>query len=339
MFMAGEEEPDDQKVALEMDTHCLVTASQGTAYGCVREAVLDGNVLRLSLDPDALESLRLDEAEIEAVIEAPAESIARCRRTHERAQPGTDVRAHLPVGLIRRMSRKAAASVREPGGPLVGRADEDEDQGGQVCCPGVVVRVARGLQGADLVQSDSFPLQDVGEGEHGKAGVAIREGVKEGHVEVGPGRAGGQGDSRIGAVAQTLLEVALGVWCQGVAFPAAFGEGVASSEPDLRRAKDQLLPSGQKRAGERAPVGSVCARLSQRREQSVASIGVRGTASFPAPGGEAVHGGLDRGRPLTGCGSPVDPVPDLDPGGQGVSAHGRAALRSDLRRDPLPLRR
>ncbi|KOU59207.1 Imm10 family immunity protein [Streptomyces sp. IGB124] len=79
MFMAGEEEPDDQEVALEMDTHCLVTASQGTAYGCVREAVLDGNVLRLSLDPDALESLRLDEAEIEAVIEAPAESIARFR--------------------------------------------------------------------------------------------------------------------------------------------------------------------------------------------------------------------------------------------------------------------
>lgn len=40
MFMAGEEEPDDQEVALGMDTHCLVTAGQGTAYGCVREAVL-----------------------------------------------------------------------------------------------------------------------------------------------------------------------------------------------------------------------------------------------------------------------------------------------------------
>ncbi|MEU6949516.1 Imm10 family immunity protein [Streptomyces sp. NPDC046316] len=79
MFMAGEEEPDDQEVALGMDTHCLVTADQGTAYGCVREAVLEGDVLRISLDPEALESLRLDDAEIEAVLEAPAEDVARFR--------------------------------------------------------------------------------------------------------------------------------------------------------------------------------------------------------------------------------------------------------------------
>ncbi|APE26678.1 Imm10 family immunity protein [Streptomyces venezuelae] len=79
MFMAGEEEPDAQDVELGMDTHCLVTAGQGTAYGCVREAVLDGNVLRISLDPEALESLRLDEGEIEAVIEAPTEDVARFR--------------------------------------------------------------------------------------------------------------------------------------------------------------------------------------------------------------------------------------------------------------------
>lgn len=79
MFMAGEEEPDEQEVALGMDTHCLVTAGQGTAYGCVREAVLDGNVLRISLDPEALESLRLEEGEIEAVIEAPAHDVARFR--------------------------------------------------------------------------------------------------------------------------------------------------------------------------------------------------------------------------------------------------------------------
>ncbi|WP_019889402.1 Imm10 family immunity protein [Streptomyces purpureus] len=79
MFMAGEAEPDDQEVALGMDTHCLVTAGQGTAYGCVREAVLEGNVLRISLDPEALESLRLNEGEVEAVIEAPAEDVARFR--------------------------------------------------------------------------------------------------------------------------------------------------------------------------------------------------------------------------------------------------------------------
>ncbi|MFE7156775.1 Imm10 family immunity protein [Streptomyces sp. NPDC057636] len=79
MFMTGEEEPDDQEVALGMDTHCLVTAGQGTAYGCVREAVLTGNVLRVSLDPEALEDLRLTDSEIEAVIEAPAEDIVLFR--------------------------------------------------------------------------------------------------------------------------------------------------------------------------------------------------------------------------------------------------------------------
>ncbi|MEU4353619.1 Imm10 family immunity protein [Streptomyces virginiae] len=79
MFMAGEEEPDDQEVALGMDTRCLVTAGQGTAYGCVREAVLTGNVLRVSLDPDALEDLRLTDSEIEAVIEAPDEDIVLFR--------------------------------------------------------------------------------------------------------------------------------------------------------------------------------------------------------------------------------------------------------------------
>ncbi|WP_327257130.1 Imm10 family immunity protein [Streptomyces sp. NBC_01244] len=79
MFMAGEEDPDDQEVALGMDTHCLVTAGQGTAYGCVREAVLTGHVLRVSLNPEALADLRLSDSEVEAVIEAPAEDIALFR--------------------------------------------------------------------------------------------------------------------------------------------------------------------------------------------------------------------------------------------------------------------
>ncbi|MGW4162622.1 Imm10 family immunity protein [Streptomyces sp. NPDC004788] len=79
MFTAGEEDPDGQEVALGMDTHCLVTAGQGTAYGCVREAVLTGNVLRISLHPEALADLRLSDGEIEAVIEAPAEEVLRFR--------------------------------------------------------------------------------------------------------------------------------------------------------------------------------------------------------------------------------------------------------------------
>ncbi|MFF8262717.1 hypothetical protein [Streptomyces virginiae] len=45
---------------------------------------------------------------------------------------------------------------------------------GQVCRPGVIVRVPRCLQGADLTQPDSLQLQDVGQGEHGEAGVAIQ---------------------------------------------------------------------------------------------------------------------------------------------------------------------
>ncbi|WP_263172100.1 Imm10 family immunity protein [Streptomyces sp. SCSIO ZS0520] len=83
VFLAGAEEPDDQEAALGMDTYCLVTAGGGTAYGCVREAVLTGAVLRVALDPEALEDLRADdsriEAVVEAVIEAPADDLARFR--------------------------------------------------------------------------------------------------------------------------------------------------------------------------------------------------------------------------------------------------------------------
>ncbi|MEV7777054.1 Imm10 family immunity protein [Kitasatospora sp. NPDC088351] len=79
LFMSGEEEPDEQDIALGFDTHCLVTADQGTAYGCVREVVLTGNVLRVSLDPSDLAALGLDDPEIEATIEAPAEDLARFR--------------------------------------------------------------------------------------------------------------------------------------------------------------------------------------------------------------------------------------------------------------------
>lgn len=78
-FMCGGDEPDEQDVALGMDTHCLVTAGQGTAYGCVRSVVLDGNVLRVSLDPSSLPALGLADAEIEAVLEAPAEDVAAFR--------------------------------------------------------------------------------------------------------------------------------------------------------------------------------------------------------------------------------------------------------------------
>ncbi|MFF8905412.1 hypothetical protein [Streptomyces olivaceoviridis] len=79
LFMCDGTEPDGQEVSLGMDTHCLVTANQGTAYGCVRTVVLNGNVLRVSLDASALAALGLEDTEIEAVLEAPAEDIARFR--------------------------------------------------------------------------------------------------------------------------------------------------------------------------------------------------------------------------------------------------------------------
>lgn len=79
LFQCGAPEPDEQDVVLGLDTHCLVTADQGTAYGCVREAVLAGNGLTVSLDPAALDDLGLDDPEIEATIEAPAEQLAQFR--------------------------------------------------------------------------------------------------------------------------------------------------------------------------------------------------------------------------------------------------------------------
>lgn len=62
-----------------MDTHCLVTADRGTACGCVREAALTGNVLRVSLTSDALENPRPADGETESAIEAPAEDVIRFR--------------------------------------------------------------------------------------------------------------------------------------------------------------------------------------------------------------------------------------------------------------------
>lgn len=79
LFQRRADEPDEQDVSLGFDTHCLVTAGQGTAYGCVRSVELTGNVLRVSLARESLPALGLDDAEIEAVLEAPAEDVARFR--------------------------------------------------------------------------------------------------------------------------------------------------------------------------------------------------------------------------------------------------------------------
>lgn len=79
LFMCGVDEPDAQDVRLGMDTHCLVTPDQGTAYGCVREVRLDGDVLRVTLDPSSLDALGLTDPVVEALLRAPAADVARMR--------------------------------------------------------------------------------------------------------------------------------------------------------------------------------------------------------------------------------------------------------------------
>jgi hypothetical protein len=56
-----------------------VTPDQSTAYGCVREIALKDNLLTVSLDPDSLEDLELEDAQIEVVLEVPAEDIQQMR--------------------------------------------------------------------------------------------------------------------------------------------------------------------------------------------------------------------------------------------------------------------
>ncbi|MFC5006162.1 Imm10 family immunity protein [Dactylosporangium cerinum] len=75
IFQAGLEAPDDQDVRLGHDTHCLVTETHGTAYGCVRELTIDGNRLYVTLAEHALADLGLDDVEIHVELAVEPESI------------------------------------------------------------------------------------------------------------------------------------------------------------------------------------------------------------------------------------------------------------------------
>ncbi|WP_330289953.1 Imm10 family immunity protein [Streptomyces sp. NBC_00576] len=79
LFMSNIGEPSRQNVSLGLDTHCLVTQDQGTAYGCVREITLSNQLLTVSLDPASLDDLGLEDAEIEAELDVPDEDIERMR--------------------------------------------------------------------------------------------------------------------------------------------------------------------------------------------------------------------------------------------------------------------
>lgn len=156
------------------------------------------------------------------------------------------------------------ADMRGSGGPAVGRADEDGEQDDEVHGAGGIVRVTRGLQRADPIEPHSVPLQDVSEGQQRQAGVAVRKGMEEGNVEVGPGRASGQGDLPVAALAQTSGKVLPRTRRQCVAFPAALGEGVALTEGSPGHAEDKPLPFSQKGEGEGALAGGTGAGPGRR---------------------------------------------------------------------------
>lgn len=80
IFQCCTYEPDDQDIALGMDTHCVVTADQGTAYGAVREIAIHGKVLSVVFDPDDLEALGLADSEVEVTLDVDEASVEQLRQ-------------------------------------------------------------------------------------------------------------------------------------------------------------------------------------------------------------------------------------------------------------------
>ncbi|MFD3683039.1 Imm10 family immunity protein [Streptomyces sp. NPDC059985] len=79
LFTSAIGEPSVQDISLGLDTYCVMTPDECTAYGCVREVALTGSLLTVSLDPGCLDDLELEDAKIEAVLDLPAESIDEMR--------------------------------------------------------------------------------------------------------------------------------------------------------------------------------------------------------------------------------------------------------------------
>lgn len=79
LFMSNIGEASRQNVSLGLDSHCLVTPENGTAYGCVRAVTLSDRLLTVSLDAASLTDLELEDSEIEAELDVPDEDIERMR--------------------------------------------------------------------------------------------------------------------------------------------------------------------------------------------------------------------------------------------------------------------
>lgn len=79
MFQASDEAPDEEDVSLGMDTYCVVTEDQGTAYGCVRELSIDGDRMRVRLTDEALADLGLSDGVMDVQLAVPPEAVEALR--------------------------------------------------------------------------------------------------------------------------------------------------------------------------------------------------------------------------------------------------------------------
>jgi hypothetical protein len=92
LFQASIEFPDDQDVRLGMDTYCVVTENQGTAYGCIRELTVDGDRMHAVVSTESLSNLGLDDPDIRIQLAVQPDAIdalrAQLRRILTYGRPG-----------------------------------------------------------------------------------------------------------------------------------------------------------------------------------------------------------------------------------------------------------
>jgi hypothetical protein len=79
IFQASLEPPEDEDADLGMDSYCLVMADQRTAYGCLDQVAIDGDVLRLVLREDAPAELGLPDRAVAVTLAVDVASIEALR--------------------------------------------------------------------------------------------------------------------------------------------------------------------------------------------------------------------------------------------------------------------
>ncbi|MDL4775304.1 hypothetical protein QP090_24380 [Actinomadura xylanilytica] len=127
---------------------------------------------------------------------------------------------------------------------------------------------AADLDGPDLVEYDTAPGQDEGEGQQCRAGVAVVERVEEAHVQMGACRAGGQRDGGVVGLLEACVEAPPSVRVQAVALAASLGEGGSGTEVWPFGAQDVALPAAHGGEVEGTAGGDVRSQGGQGREQA-----------------------------------------------------------------------